>query len=115
MFEDITISEVSILNDKGKIEKVDLSGTEDIDNLLDHDDAEHFKENRDGRIIEVGGEMKYKNDWYKINVGYTKGGPTGSNGKIVIEKRGSGFDSVSEKDEVYEFVYDIYEDYFITY
>ncbi|RLI81550.1 hypothetical protein DRP04_05830 [Archaeoglobales archaeon] len=101
----LMIKEVRLALETGDLKKVDIDGRTDI---LNHPDVQHFINNRNGRIIGVGGEMNYRGVSFEFSVGYTVDGF----GRMRIKKKGEKTGDVDINQEAFDFLYRVYKAFF---
>lgn len=103
--EPIKIDTVKILVDGAEIKDVRIGGRADIFN---HDDVEHFIDDRDGRIVQIEGEFYYKKRFFDFQAGYNE-----NLGRLKVRKKGEANGEIDLVYEAYDFLYDLYKEHFI--
>lgn len=101
----LKIKKVKIEVDGQNIKGVKIDGRS---NIFDHEDVRMFIEDRDGRLVFLEGEMKYKGQDFYFQCGYDK-----KFGRLSVEKKGKRSGNLAILNEAYEFLNDIYRDHFI--
>lgn len=100
----LQIKQVRIEVDGQNIKKVDFDGRRDI---FDHDDVRTFVDDRDGRVVQIEGTMKYKGQDFFFKVGYDD-----DFGRFNIEKKGQRDGDLAIVDDATEFLDNIYQEHF---
>jgi len=101
----LKIKKVKIEVDEQQIKSVKIGGRT---NIFDHPDVRMFTEDRDGRLVYIEGEMKYKDQGFFFQCGYDD-----KFGRLSIEKKGKRNGNINIKNEAYDFLDEIYREHFI--
>lgn len=100
----IRVDTVHIKLSSGDLKTANLEGRADI---FDEPVVKDLTEEKGGRIAQMKGDFTYDGIDFNFNVGYTE-----KLGRVRIKKKGRKGD-VDLVEDVFEFVYDYYDEYFI--
>lgn len=109
MSPELIIDTVKISLRTGEIEEINVNGRTDI---FEHDEVERYTEDKDGKIIKIGGEFEYGNNRFNFTVGYSKESGVDL-GRISVKKQGRRTGDLGAREEAFEFLENIYDDYFV--
>ena len=101
----LKIKTVKIEVDEHQIKSVQIGGRT---NIFDHEDVRMFTEDRDGRLVSIKGEMKYKGQDFYFQCGYDD-----KFGRLTVEKKGKRNGNLAIVEEAYDFLDQIYREHFI--
>lgn len=101
----LKITTVKIEIDEPELKDVEIDGRTDI---FSHPEVQRFTENHDGRVVQIKGDMEYRGARFQFQAGYYP-----QMGRIKIEKKGRTTGDTQITREAYEFLYDIYREFFI--
>lgn len=101
----VKIDMVSVEVESGNVEKVRVGGRSDIYGI---DTIEDLKENRDGKISKIKGELLYKDHFFNFTVGYNQVA-----GRVMVKKKSGADGDVQVVQDAYDLVYSLYKEYFI--
>ena len=100
----LDIDEIKIKLLSGELRRANLEGWEDI---FENDQVLDLTENEGGRISRIKGEFEYRDTDFSFNIGYTD-----DYGRVSIKKKGQlvGVDVV---EDAFEFLSELYEEYYV--
>lgn len=101
----VKIDTVNVQIESGELKEVRVGGRADI---FDVKTVKQLREDRDGKIAQIKGEILYKNEYFKFHVGYNE-----ITGRVSIKKKGRAKGDVHLVQEAYDTLYDLYDEYFI--
>ncbi|ELY54204.1 hypothetical protein C492_16543 [Natronococcus jeotgali DSM 18795] len=102
----ITIDTVKILVDGAEVKDVRIGGRSDI---FTHKDVEHFINSRDGKIVQIEGEILYEGTYFAFQAGYNE-----NLGRVKVRKKGGATGDIGLVFEFYNYLYEKYKHYFIV-
>ncbi|GAB7010448.1 hypothetical protein [Halorubrum trueperi] len=100
----LQIKQVKIEVDEQSIKRIDFNGRR---NIFDHPDVRMFVEDRDGRVSQIEGTMKYNGQDFFFKTGYTP-----KFGTYTIEKKGQRSGNLAIVEEAENFLEELYQDHF---
>ncbi len=103
----LRIKLIRIFIEGGELRDVNIEGREDI---FDHPDVRHFLKNREGRIIYISGDFEFRGISFYFQAGYIMGEGLG---RISVRKKGRRTGNLAIRNEAFDFLYEIYKEYFI--
>lgn len=105
----LIIDEVAVMVEgQNPIKTVDIDGSDDIFN---HQEVRRLVDDKNGKIRKIKGEMLYKRGTkFDFQAGFTS---DQNFGRLKVSKKGqrTGNDQIVE--DAYDFLFEIYKDYFI--
>lgn len=101
----VKIDMVNVEVESGDVEKVRVGGRSDIYGI---DTIEDLKENKNGKISKIKGELLYKDYFFNFTLGYNQVA-----GRVVVQKKSGADGNVQVVQDAYDLVYDLYKEYFI--
>lgn len=106
MSGNLTIDSVRFSLSGGQLEDVAIGGRTDI---FQHPEVKRWR-NQGGKIVRVSGEFNYDGRRFDFQVSYAK---SSGLGRVNVEKKGRRTGNLQIREEAFELVYDIFENYFI--
>jgi hypothetical protein len=105
----LIIDEVEVMVEgDNPIENVDIDGSDDI---FEHPEVRRLVNEKDGKIRKIKGEMIYtRNTKFDFQAGFTS---DQSFGRLKVSKKGQRTGDAQIVDDAFDFLYEIYEEYFI--
>lgn len=80
--------------------------------IFDHPEVIRYTDKKDGKIKHIEGRFKHKTRWFEFTINYaTESGY--EFGRVSVEKQGKSVGEIDLREEVYEIVYELFEDHFI--
>lgn len=105
----VEVSSVKMwIPDISDVRDVEIGGTADI---FSHNDVTYFTDDRDAKIVGLGGHVAYNNASFDFIVGYTL---TSGIGRIKVKKNGQKTGNPEIREEVFGELRELYEEYFIA-
>lgn len=101
----LKITTVNIAVHEQEIKSVEIGGRTDI---FRHKDVRHFIENRDGRIVQLEGEMKFKDNYFDFQVGYDD-----DFGRVKVRKKQEPTGNLQAVEEAFDFLDELFHDHFV--
>lgn len=101
----VKIDTVNVQIESGEIKEVRVGGRADIFGV---ETVENLRENRDGKISQIKGEILFDDEFFHFNVGYNQ-----ITGRVMVRKKGRARGRVSVVQDAYDLLYDLYSEYFI--
>lgn len=102
----LKIREVKIEVDEKRLKRVEIGGRT---NIFDHDQVRKVLDERDGRIVQIQGEMKFKDQGFYFQCGYTD-----KFGKVQVTKKGQRNGNLMIVEEAFDFLEKLFMDHFVT-
>ena len=101
----LKIDMVNVEVESGDVEKVRVGGRSDIYGI---DTVEDLKENKEGKISQIKGELLFKDHFFNCTVGYNQ-----IAGRVMVKKKSGADGDVQVVQNAYDLVYDLYKQYFV--
>lgn len=117
-FDNISIKEVTFVKPSGIISKKKLSGASDILNIENDDYQKEFMNNainQEWIITEISGGLKYKGKFFSVKIGYKYYAGVDYLGIVNVNETGGSNADVSEKEELWNKLIEIYHEVFIEF
>lgn len=102
----VEIDTVNIQIESGEIKEARIGGRTDI---FDNETVQKLVSERGGKIAQIKGEMIFKGEFFKFHVGYNE-----VTGRLMVKKKGRAKGDVELVQEAYDFLYELYDEYFIS-
>lgn len=97
---------INMLLDESELKDIKIGGRTDI---MENEEVRRFRREHDSRIVRMEGEFNLENNWFEFKVGYTEG-----MGYISVEKKGRVEERPELVTDAFDFLYEVYHEYFIA-
>ena len=101
----VKIDTVNVQIESGEIKEVRVGGRADIFGV---EPVENLRENRNGKISQIKGEILFDDEFFHFNVGYNQ-----ITGRVMVRKKGRARGNVGVVQDAYDLMYDMYKQYFV--
>lgn len=101
----LNVDKVKIKLTDGELKTADLEGYQDI---FENEEVRRLTKNKRGRINHLKGDFTYNETDFDFHVGYTE-----KLGRVRIQKKGRPEGEVELLEEVFDFLYEYYNEHFI--
>lgn len=97
---------INMLLDESELRDIKIGGRTDI---MENEEVQRFRTEHDSRIVRLEGEFNLENNWFEFKAGYSEG-----MGYTSVKKKGRVEERPDLVVQAFDFLYEIYDDYFVS-